>query len=171
MCLNAAFIPFDADVVATGAQLRRLIGVPVLHTFWMECADLDSYKVSCPCLLINNYLICLILIALFEMVDAVTLYSTVFAFYLIFQLPLYLTQAFVRDEIMSWMTLLRKCGAATDWAVVIVEPADTKKTNKSLPRTSVLDKLKTDVGGKQPERCISLIGETCSQWQGISVDQ
>ena len=57
------------------------------------------------------------------------------------------------------MTLLRKCGAATDWAVVIVEPADTKKTNKLLPRTSVLDKLKTDVGGKQPERCISLIGE------------
>jgi len=42
---------------------------------------------------------------------------------------------------------------------VIVEPADTKKTNKLLPRTSVLDKLKTDVGGKQPERCISLIGE------------
>ena len=47
VCLNATFIPFDADVVATGAQLRRLIGVPVLHTFWMECADLDSYKVSC----------------------------------------------------------------------------------------------------------------------------
>ena len=60
---------------------------------------------------------------------------------------------------MSWMSSLRKCGAATDWAVVIVEPADTKKTNKLLPRTSVLDKLKTDVGGKQPERCMSLIGE------------
>ena len=60
---------------------------------------------------------------------------------------------------MSWMSSLRKCGAATDWAVVIVEPADTKKANKLLPRTSVLDKLKTDVGGKQPERCMSLIGE------------
>ena len=46
VCLKANFIPFDADMVATGAQLRRLIGVPVLHTFWMECADLDSYKVS-----------------------------------------------------------------------------------------------------------------------------
>ena len=46
VCLKASFIPFDADMVATGAQLRRLIGVPVLHTFWMECADLDSYKVS-----------------------------------------------------------------------------------------------------------------------------
>ena len=65
----------------------------------------------------------------------------------------------MRDEIMSWMSSLRKCGAATDWAVVIVEPADTKKTNKLLPRTSVLDKLKTDVGGKQPERCMSLKGE------------
>ena len=65
----------------------------------------------------------------------------------------------MRDEIMSWMSSLRKCGAATDWAVVIVEPADTKKANKLLPRTSVLDKLKTDVGGKQPERCMSLIGE------------
>ena len=76
-----------------------------------------------------------------------------------------LTQAFVRDEITAWMTLLRKCGAATDWAVVIVEAADTKKTNKLLPRTSVLDKLKADVGGKQPERCISLIGESkCEPW-------
>ena len=70
-----------------------------------------------------------------------------------------LSLAFVRDEIMSWMSSLRKCGAATDWAVVIVEPADTKKANKLLPRTSVLDKLKTDVGGKQPERCMSLMGE------------
>ena len=68
---------------------------------------------------------------------------------------------------MSWMSSLRKCGAATDWAVVIVEPADTKKANKLLPRTSVLDKLKTDVGGKQPERCMSLIGEQSRdvQWQ------
>ena len=80
-------------------------------------------------------------------------------------------QAFVRDEIMSWMTLLRKCGAATDWAVVIVEPADTKKTNKLLPRTSVMDKLKTDVGGKQPERCMSLIGERCSRFRSPNTDQ
>jgi hypothetical protein len=41
-----------------------------------------------------------------------------------------------------------------------VEASDaSKKANKLLPRTSVLDKLKTDLGGKQPERCVSLIGK------------
>ena len=35
----------------------------------------------------------------------------------------------------------------------------SKKANKLLPRTSVLDKLKTDLGGKQPERCIALLGK------------
>ena len=51
VCLNASFVRFDAEAVTRGAQLRRLIGVPVLHTFWMECADLDSYKVRRPSVL------------------------------------------------------------------------------------------------------------------------
>ena len=71
-----------------------------------------------------------------------------------------------RDEIMSWMTYLRKCGVSQDWMVVLVENADSSrssKTSKLLTRTSVLDKLKTEIGGKQPERCCSLVGECMSK--------
>ena len=67
-----------------------------------------------------------------------------------------------RDEIMSWMTFLRKCGISQDWMVILVENSDSRssKTSKLLTRTSVLDKLKTEIGGKQPERCCSLVGES-----------
>ena len=33
------------------------------------------------------------------------------------------------------------------------------KANKLLPRTTVLDRLKADVGGKEPDRCLALLGE------------
>jgi len=35
-----------------------------------------------------------------------------------------------------------------------VESADSKKNNKILPRTTVLDKIKNDFGGKTAERYI-----------------
>ncbi len=69
-------------------------------------------------------------------------------------------KAYTKDEIMSWLSLLRKCGIATDWAIVLVEQSDARRgANKLIPRTSVLDKVKADFGGKQPERCLSVIGE------------
>ncbi len=135
--ISASFVPFDAKSVAkataaaaSGSGVGSLRGCPLLHTFWIECADLDHYKAN------------------------------------------------VRDEIVSWLGTLRRCAAtpvpghaspsaaaasAVDWAVILVEAADTKKTNKLLARTSVIDKLKSEVGGKQPERCISLIGKTHKQ--------
>ena len=59
----------------------------------------------------------------------------------------------------NWLTTLKKCGNPHDWIVVLVEAPDSRKvSNKLLPRTSVLDKLKTDVGTKHAERCYSLIG-------------
>ena len=71
-----------------------------------------------------------------------------------------------RDEICQWLSALRRASssaagdASPDWAAVIVENADGRsKANKLLPRTSVLDRLKADVGGKEPERCLSLLGE------------
>lgn len=67
-------------------------------------------------------------------------------------------KAYAKEEILNWLALLRKCGIANDWLVVVVECADSKKTNKLLPRTSVLDKVKTDTATRQPDRCISLIG-------------
>ena len=37
------------------------------------------------------------------------------------------------------------------------ETLDSRKGNKLLPRTTVLDKLKQDLGGKTLERCLTLI--------------
>ncbi|XP_076035164.1 SIDL trafficking protein particle complex subunit 10 isoform X2 [Oratosquilla oratoria] len=62
----------------------------------------------------------------------------------------------VKESIQAWLTQLRFYGV-TDWMVVLVETPDTKKGNKLLPRTTVLDKIKNDFGGKQAERCVSLI--------------
>ena len=58
----------------------------------------------------------------------------------------------VRDQIQLWLGKLRAAGVF-DWMVVVVGSPDAKKTNKLLPRSSVIDKMKTDFGGKQPDRC------------------
>lgn len=108
--LDADFLPLDPNRVQLNS--RHLRDIPVLHTFWIECPDLDTFKAS------------------------------------------------VKDEILQWITLLRKCGVSQDWMVTIVEPADVRKTSKLLARTSVLDKLKQEVGGRQPDRCCSLIDPT-----------
>lgn len=57
----------------------------------------------------------------------------------------------VRENVLAWVSELRQ-HAITDWMVVVVGAPDTKKTNKLLPRTTVLDKMKADFGGKQAER-------------------
>ena len=57
----------------------------------------------------------------------------------------------VRENVQAWLAELRQHGI-TDWMVVVVGAPDAKKTNKLLPRTTVLDKMKADFGGKQAER-------------------
>lgn len=47
----------------------------------------------------------------------------------------------------------------TDWMIILVETPEGKKGNKFPLRTTVLDKLKQDIGGKTPERCVSVTGE------------
>ena len=65
-----------------------------------------------------------------------------------------------KDEIMDWMNTLKKCGTAHDWMVVLVETPESRKgANKLLPRTSVVDRLRTDVGTKFSDRCLTLTGE------------
>lgn len=61
-----------------------------------------------------------------------------------------------RDNLQSWVMSLRQHGI-TDWMVVLLETPDTRKGNKLLPRTTVLDKIKNDFGSKQAERCVSLV--------------
>lgn len=57
----------------------------------------------------------------------------------------------VRENIQAWFNQL-KFAECPDWLVILVETADSKKNNKILPRTTVLDKIKNDFGGKTTER-------------------
>lgn len=60
-----------------------------------------------------------------------------------------------KDAIQSWLNSVKSCNVR-EWLIVLVETPDNKKTNKLLPRTSVLDKIKNDFAQKQTERCICL---------------
>ena len=113
VALNAIFQTFEADSVTASSSMKSLMGQPVMHTFWTECSDVDSYKNS------------------------------------------------NKDEIMNWITTLKKCGVPHDWMVILVEAPDSRKStaNKLLPRASVVDKLRTDIGTKNADRCFSLLGK------------
>jgi len=65
-----------------------------------------------------------------------------------------------KEEVMTWITSLKKCGSPHDWMVVLVENPDSRKgTNKLLPRTSVVDKLRADLGTKYADKCLTLTGK------------
>jgi len=160
--LRARWIPFEPFDVAPDVG-RSLLDTPVLHTLWVEAADVDSYKAA------------------------------------------------AREEILNWLTTLRKCGVSHDWAVIVVEgvsasaasssassssllapsgspsssssatttsssSAESRKAalqmaNKLLSRSSVIERVRSDVGaaagnvspqqeGKHAvDRCISLLGK------------
>ncbi|EFX70597.1 hypothetical protein DAPPUDRAFT_309387 [Daphnia pulex] len=123
--LSASFQPFkiDNDVSKELSKgLKKLSGSQVLHTYWVECPDVDTYKAS------------------------------------------------VRENIQAWFTQVKQV-ECSDWLIILVETSDSKKSNKILPRTTVLDKVKNDFGGKTTERCLSVVdpvkGETKSSesWQ------
>ena len=63
----------------------------------------------------------------------------------------------VKEDIISWLARLRKTSSATDWMIVLVETPEGRKGNKFPLRATVLDKLKQDVGGKTPERCVAVM--------------
>ena len=92
-----------------------------------------------------------------------------FDIYLLQDIDTYKNSA--KDEIMDWMNTLKKCGTAHDWMVVLVETPESRKgANKLLPRTSVVDRLRTDVGTKFSDRCLTLTGENyiCTRAVGRS---
>lgn len=60
-----------------------------------------------------------------------------------------------KDAIQSWLNSVKSC-TIREWLIILVETPDNKKSNKLLPRTSVLDKIKNDYAQKQTERCICL---------------
>ena len=60
----------------------------------------------------------------------------------------------MKDSIGAWFNQL-KLMEFQDWLVILVENSDSRKANKLLPRTTVLDKVKSDFGGKTPERSVN----------------
>uniref|UniRef100_A0A0P6GFC0 Trafficking protein particle complex subunit n=1 Tax=Daphnia magna TaxID=35525 RepID=A0A0P6GFC0_9CRUS len=123
--LSASFQPFKIDNDSFKEQskgLKKLSGAEVLHTYWVECQDIDTYKAN------------------------------------------------VRESIQTWFTQIKQV-ECSDWLIILVENSDSKKSKQILPRTTVLDKVKNDFGGKTTERCIAVIdpvkGETKSSesWQ------
>lgn len=54
----------------------------------------------------------------------------------------------VRDDIENWLKELTSRDIP-DFLIVVVENYDGKRTNKLLPRTTVLDKIRTDFAPKQ----------------------
>lgn len=60
-------------------------------------------------------------------------------------------KASVRENIQTWFTQVKQV-ECSDWLIILVETSDSKKSNKILPRTTVLDKVKNDFGGKTTER-------------------
>lgn len=59
----------------------------------------------------------------------------------------------VKEDMMRWQNILRSHGAA-DWVIIVVETNDTKKKNKTniLPRSSIVDKIRSDFCNKQNDR-------------------
>lgn len=78
----------------------------------------------------------------------------------------------VRDDIESWLKTLTQHNIQ-DWLIVLVETYDIRKSNKLLPRTTVIDKIRSDFASKQGDRCISVINPVRSEsrsaesWRGL----
>lgn len=60
-----------------------------------------------------------------------------------------------KEELAEWHTALKN-NNIPDWLIVVVSNDDSKAKTKLLPRSSVIDKVKNDFCGKQPDRCISI---------------
>lgn len=56
-----------------------------------------------------------------------------------------------KEGIESWFKVLNQYNI-TDWMIVLVETYDFRKSNKLIPRTTVLDKIRSDFGSKHADR-------------------
>lgn len=80
----------------------------------------------------------------------------------------------VKDDIDAWLKTLARYNVQ-DWMIVLVETYDLKKSNKLLPRTTVLDKIRSDFASKHGDRCLSIINPIKSEsrsaesWRGLVI--
>ncbi|CAG9863619.1 unnamed protein product [Phyllotreta striolata] len=78
----------------------------------------------------------------------------------------------IKEDIESWLKELSSKDIV-DWLIVVVENFDGKRTNKLLPRTTVLDKIRADFAPKQGDRCVSVINpgkiesRSADSWRGL----
>lgn len=65
---------------------------------------------------------------------------------------------------MRWQNSLRTHSSA-DWVIIVVETNDTKKKNKTniLPRSSIVDKIRSDFCNKQNDRW-GFFGKREQEW-------
>ncbi|CAH1163565.1 unnamed protein product [Phaedon cochleariae] len=81
-------------------------------------------------------------------------------------------KASVKEDIENWLKDLN-AKDINDWLIVVVESFDGKRSNKLLPRTTVLDKIRADFAAKQGDRCISVINpnktesRSADSWRGL----
>uniref|UniRef100_A0A672H9I4 Trafficking protein particle complex 10 n=1 Tax=Salarias fasciatus TaxID=181472 RepID=A0A672H9I4_SALFA len=63
----------------------------------------------------------------------------------------------VKEDMTRWQNSLRT-HSSPDWVIIVVETNDTKKKNKPniLPRSSIVDKIRSDFCNKQNDRCVVL---------------
>ncbi|GAB1598898.1 trafficking protein particle complex subunit 10-like [Argonauta hians] len=61
----------------------------------------------------------------------------------------------VRDDIAEWHGAMKNSNIP-DWLIVVVVRDESKVKAKLLPRSSVIDRVKSDFCGKQVDRCIVL---------------
>lgn len=76
----------------------------------------------------------------------------------------------VKEDMMRWQNSLRTHGSS-DWVIIVVETNDTKKKNKTniLPRSSIVDKIRSDFCNKQSDR---LAGSSCLNkliWKDVTM--
>ncbi|XP_054271357.1 trafficking protein particle complex subunit 10-like [Macrosteles quadrilineatus] len=80
-----------------------------------------------------------------------------------------------KEGIESWMKILNQ-NNISDWMIVLVETYDFRRSNKLIPRTTVLDKIRSDFGSKHADRCLSVINPLKSEsrsagsWRGLLVN-
>lgn len=62
----------------------------------------------------------------------------------------------VREEMMEWQAAL-KAKNIPDWLIVVVVNDESKLKTKLLPRSSVIDKVRSDFCNKQQDRLVERI--------------
>ena len=122
----------------------KLIGHPVLHTFWTDCQDLDAYKSGVAGSVkdeISRWL---------QMLKQVWGSST---------------------ATESWMVVVVETNSQvhrhdlpqlihqTERRFCVQEGMARKSSKLLLQRTSVVDKIKADFAGGKQDKCLTLIGE------------